>query len=275
MQFYCRSNQEVLDTVIQAYKVAESVSLPCMVCMDGVYLSYLAESVDIPEQKKVDEYLPPYKVTLVSDNRYRMFVKDPSEAGDYEQVDFMTNRYQLQKWESRCIDTAIKSDNEFKILFGRTYPPVEAYRCEDAEVVVILMGSAVGTCRYVIDSLREKSYKVGLIKLKMFRPFPTELIRKAVSGKKKLAIIDRDLSPGQGGIINQEVKWALYTNLENQRIPIYGFISGLGGADISPELIEKAILFTLKENPPISEVIWLGRVKETGDYYDKNCIKIS
>lgn len=275
MQLYCESNQEVIDTVIQAYKVAESVSLPCMVCMDGVYLSYVTESVDIPDQREVDEYLPPYKPTLVRDNRYKMIKKDPPELVDYEQIDFMTNRYQLHKLESKCIDTVIRANNEFRKLFGRGYPPVEEYQCEDAEVVVVMSGSAVGTCRYVINMLRDEGYKVGLVKLKMFRPFPKELIRSALSRTKKVAVIDRDLSPGQSGIINQEIKWALNTNSEKHFVPIYGFVSGLGGADITPNLIQKAILFTIKEDPPSGEVIWLGPVKQPGDDYDKNTIKIS
>ena len=126
IQFYCESCQEVLDTVIQAYKVAESISLPCMVCLDGVYLSYVSESVDIPDQEKVDQYLPPRQTILEMpcpeerDNRFRLFKKDPPGlADDYEQSDFMTNRYQLQKIESQCVGTVIEANKEFETLFGR------------------------------------------------------------------------------------------------------------------------------------------------------------
>jgi pyruvate/2-oxoacid:ferredoxin oxidoreductase alpha subunit len=276
MQFYCESNQEVLDTVIQAYKVAESMSLPCMVCLDGVYLSYVSESVDIPNQEKVDEYLPPPKTTLERDNRYRMFKKDPPGlADDYEQNDYMTNRYQLQKIESKCVDSVIEANEKFKALFGRGYPPIEEYMCEDAEVVLVLSGSAVGTSRYVVNMLRDEGYKVGLVKLKMFRPFPKDLLRKTLQGRKKVAVIDRDISLGQCGIIYQEIKWALNTKVMGPFVPVYGFISGLGGADISASLIRKAILFTIMEEPPQGEIIWLGLIKEMGDNYDRNTIKIS
>lgn len=282
MQFYCESCQEVLDTVIQAYKVAESISLPCMVCLDGVYLSYVSESVDIPTQEKVDEYLPPLKTTLEipcpeeRDNRCRLFKKDPPGlADDYEQSDFMTNKYQLQKIESQCVGSVIEANKEFEILFGRGYPPIEEYRCEDAEVVLTLSGSAVGTSRYVVNMLRDEGYKVGLVKLKMFRPFPKDLLRKALLGKKKVAVIDRDISPGQCGIIYQEIKWALNTQVQGPYVPVYGFVSGLGGADISAKLIRRAILFTIMEDPPHEEVIWLGPIKEVGDNYDRNAIKIS
>jgi pyruvate/2-oxoacid:ferredoxin oxidoreductase alpha subunit len=282
MQFYCESCQEVLDTVIQAFKVAESISLPCMVCLDGVYLSYVSESVDIPDQEKVDVYLPPFKTTLEipspegRDNRFRMFRKDPPcLADDYEQNDFMTNKYQLQKIESQCVDRLIEANKEFEMLFGRGYPPVEEYLCHDAEVVLILVGSAVGTARLVVNALRDEGYKVGLVKLKMFRPFPIDILRKALFGKKKVAVIDRDISPGQSGILYQETKWALNTQVQGPFGPVYGFVSGLGGADISARLIRRAILFTLKEDPPQEEVIWLGPIKEVGDDYDRKTSKIS
>jgi pyruvate/2-oxoacid:ferredoxin oxidoreductase alpha subunit len=187
----------------------------------------------------------------------------------------MTNKYQLQMIESQCVDTLIEANKEFETLFGRGYPPIEEYRCEDAEVVLILSGSAVGTSRYVVNMLRDEGYKVGLVKLKMFRPFPKDLLRKALMGKKKVAVIDRDISPGQCGIIYQEIKWALNTQAQGPFVPVYGFVSGLGGADISTKLIRRALLFTLMENPPQEEVIWLGPIKTAGENYDKNAIKIS
>ena len=140
---------------------------------------------------------------------------------------------------------------------------------------MILSGSAVGTSRYVVNTLRDEGYKVGLVKLKMFRPFPKDLLRRALLGKKKVAVIDRDISPGQCGIIYQEIKWALNTQVPGPLVPVYGFVSGLGGADISAKLIRRAILFTITENPPQEEVIWLGPIKTVGDNYDRNAIKIS
>ena len=187
----------------------------------------------------------------------------------------MTNRYQLQKLEDKCVDAAVKANHEFKSLFGRESPPLEEYKCDDAEVVVVMSGSAAGTCRDVINTLRGKGHRVGLLKLKMFRPFPKELIRKALFGRKKVAIIERDLSLGQCGIYSQEIKWALYTNAEGRFTPIYGFVGGLGGADITADLIQKAIMFTLEEDPPQQEFIWLGSLREAVDDYDRNTIKIS
>lgn len=278
MQFYCESNQEILDTIIQAYRIAEQVSLPAMVCLDGVYLSYLSESVDIPDQVKVDEYLPPYSPQFElpgSGGGWKLMDVHPPIEGGYDPFNFMGDRYELHKLESQCVETAVKADKEFCELFGRTYPLVEEYKCEDADVVVVSSGSAVGTCRQVINSLHDTGQKVGLVKMKMFRPFPRELVRKALSGRQKIAVIDRNLSPGQCGIFYHEIKWALNMNINHKFIPVYGFVSGLGGADITARLIEKAIQYTMREEPPEQEVIWLGlEEKKISDDYDKNAIKI-
>jgi pyruvate ferredoxin oxidoreductase alpha subunit len=133
-----------------------------------------------------------------------------------------------------------------------------------------MTGSAASTGRYVIDDLQDRGYKVGLIKLKLFRPFPIDLIRNALSGRKKVAVIERDISPGQCGIFYQEIKWALYNN-----VPIYGFVGGLGGEDITPELIEKALMYTIENDPPQQEAIWLGlEEKGQSDDYDKHTVKV-
>ncbi len=278
MQFYCESNQEVLDTVIQAYKVSESVSLPSMVCLDGVYLSYVSESVDIPEQEKVDAYLPPYRPAFKIPGRsFKLYEKFPPESGDYKiggwdfMQTLMRDRYELHKLQAKCLDVFTQANGEYQALFGRGYPPIEEYKCEDAELVLVMSGSAVGTGRHVVDKLREQGHRIGLAKLKMFRPFPRELVRRVLSGRDRIAIIERDISPGQGGIFFQETKWALQ-GVSNK---MYGFVSGLGGADITPELVEKAAMFAM-QNEPREEVLWLGLSKEEpSDDYDRKTIKIS
>jgi pyruvate/2-oxoacid:ferredoxin oxidoreductase alpha subunit len=262
LQFYCESNQEILDTIIQAYKISESLSLPSMVCLDGVYLSHMSGSVNIPEQERVDEYLPPYRPSYRDRSyTYKVYADYPPEDIGYRTdrfEDFMKARYLQHKQEGKAVQAALQENQEFEALFGRGYLPVEEYKCEDAEVVVTMSGSAVGTCRYVIDRMREKGHRVGLVKLKMFRPFPRELVRKALSGRKKIAVIERDLSVGQCGIFYQEIKWALNTNVDHHFVPLYGFVAGLGGLDITPQLIEKALLLTINEDPPQQEVLWLG-----------------
>jgi pyruvate/2-oxoacid:ferredoxin oxidoreductase alpha subunit len=275
IQLYCESNQEVFDTIIEAYRVSELVSLPCMVCMDGVYLSYVAEKVELPSQEEVDAYLPPHQTVLRAHvNRYKLYEKEGEapEGGAEAMVDeygFMKDRYQLHQRQGQCLEALEEADQEFHKVFGRGYPPVETYRCEDAELVVVISGSAVGTGRFIVDKLRRERRKVGLVKIKMFRPFPLSRIRDALKGKKKIAVIERDISPGQCGIFFQEIKWALNTFPNDGKYGhVYGFVSGLGGTDITPPLIEKAIFFAMDSEVYPKEVIWLGLPGMTGDEYE-------
>jgi pyruvate/2-oxoacid:ferredoxin oxidoreductase alpha subunit len=272
MQFYCASNQEVLDTVIQAYKISESLSIPSMVCLDGVYLSYIAETVEIPEQEKVDAYLPRYRPAhRRPGGGYKLY--DTAPVRLRTGTDFMRDRYELHKLEYQCMARVLECNEEFKAMFGRGYLPVEAYRTDDAEVVLVTSGSTVGTARPVIDALRQKGHRVGLVKMKMFRPFPKKLAREKLGGKGKILVIDRNLSPGQGGIFYQELKGALCGAVAADQM--YGFISGLGGADITSALIEKAIMFTVNASLPPEEPVWLGLAAWDGeDAYDKATIKI-
>jgi len=270
LQFYCETNQEVLDTVIQAYKVSELVSLPSMVCVDGIYLSYVSENTEIPEQEQVDDYLPRYEPPIrLPGCGWKIYYLHPPPRGDYMVGDLMLYRYEMHKIENKAFDVFLKANEEFEALFGRKYSPVEEYKCGDADVVIVMSGSAVGTCRTVIDKLRNEGHRVGLIKLKMFRPFPRDLIRKVLAGRQKIAVIERDISSGQCGIIYQEIKWAYRMNAA-----MYGFVAGLGD-DITAPLIEKAIMYTLKEEPPEQEVIWLGLAeKRVSDEYDRSSIQI-
>lgn len=273
MQFYCESNQEILDTVIQAYRISESACIPAMVCLDGVYLSYLSETVDIPDQAMVDQYLPQYNPGhKIDGGGWKLYDLSP---GYSEPVagDFMTDRYRLHKLENSCLQKTIECNEAFHSIFGRSYPPVETYRCDDAEVVAVMSGSAVGTCRHVVDAMRRQGHPVGMIKIKMFRPFPRDLLIDALAGKTKALVIERDISPGQGGIFCQELKWALSGVKDPAQI--FGFVSGLGGADITPGLIEEAVRFTIKSDEPVQDVIWLGLSREKDeDEYDRKSIKI-
>jgi pyruvate/2-oxoacid:ferredoxin oxidoreductase alpha subunit len=185
----------------------------------------------------------------------------------------MRDRYELHKLEYQCMARVLECNGEFQAIFGRGYLPVEEYRSEDAEVVLVTSGSTVGTARPVIDDLRQKGHRVGLVKMKMFRPFPKKLARERLEGKGKILVIDRNLSPGQGGIFYQELRGALCGAASADQM--YGFISGLGGADITPALIEKAIMFTIRAARPPDEPIWLGLSAWEGeDAYDKATVKI-
>jgi len=254
VQLYCENNQEVLDTILQAYRIAESVKLPIMVVLDAFVLSHTSEAVEIPTMDEVDKFLPPYRADYPIDTQEpRAFsvIATPEH--------FFEFRYKIQKAMEEVPEVAKKVDDEFKSRFGRGYGAIERYGKEEADVLLMTSGTVTSTSRIVIQKMIEKGYDVAGIKIKRFRPFPSEEVYEALRKVKKLAIIDRNLSAGVGGIFAQELKAALYP--KETRPQIFGFVSGLGGRDITPELIEEAIQYTIEHPQPEEEILWLGLKK--------------
>jgi pyruvate ferredoxin oxidoreductase alpha subunit len=165
----------------------------------------------------------------------------------------------MQRAMDETIEVAREVDGEFGRQFGRTHGLVEPYRCEDAEVVMVTSGTVTSTSRVVIDRLREDGIGVGLLKVKMFRPFPMEEIKRVLKGVEKVGVIDRNISFGHGGIFAQEIR-STFCN-EDEKPRVFAFIMGLGGRDVTPEAIEEAIHFTLDNRHPKDEIIWIGLKK--------------
>jgi len=213
MQFYSENNQEALDLVIQAYRIAEDerVLLPAMVTIDAYTLTHTFEPVDVPSQKEVDEFLPPYKPV-------------------YAILDL---KYSQQKAMERAKEVIDEVFREFEEKFGRKYGKIEPYRIEGADVILVTLGSMSGTGKEVVDQLREEGAKVGLIKVTVFRPFPAEELREAVRRAKVVAVIDRDISLGFSGAMFANVSASLIN--EEKRPLLANFIVGLGGRDVRPE----------------------------------------
>lgn len=250
MQIYCESNQEVLDTVIQAYKVAEKVLMPAMLVLDAFVLSHTAEQIEIPDQILVDQYLPPYQPS------YKLDVSDPRSFGALAPPDlYMELRYKMHKAMEDALTEWARADEEFSELFGRRYGLIEPYRTDDAEVIIVTSGTVTSTAREVIDELRSEGRRVGLVKIRVFRPFPAQLVREALANAHKVAVIDRNISFGMGGIFAQEIKAALYNT--SDRPPIFGFVAGLGGRDITPKVIREIIEYTESRDEP-EDLIWVG-----------------
>ena len=251
MQFYCESSQEALDTVLQAYKLAEKVNLPAMVNLDGFYLSHTVEPVDIPEQDLVDAFLPT-RIPL-----YRLDISDPHSFGALTSPEhYYELRYKAQK-QMEQVKQIIKTVNaEFSRIFGRSWPPVEAIETQDAEIIIVTMATAVGTCRWTIRRLRQQGLRVGLVKLKMFRPFPGEDLLEAIPEGPRVLVLDRNLSLGLGGIIQQEIKNVFYS--AGRRNQIFSAIAGLGGRDITPEQIELAVKQSRQDMYAAGQINWLG-----------------
>jgi len=250
MQIYCESNQEVLDSVIQAFKIAERVLLPVMLVLDAFVLSHTSEPVSIPDQTDVDRFLPPRQA------KYKLDVDDPhSFGGLVAPPHYMELRYKIQKSMEDALDITQEVDREFGDAFGRSYGLVEKYRMDAAELVLVTSSTITSTSRDVVDELRAKGKKVGLLKIRLFRPFPVEAVREALADAKKVAVIDRNISFGCGGIFASEVKSALYGSRIHP--PVFGFVIGLGGRDVTPASIRKIVEHVETHDEPAEEIIWM------------------
>lgn len=251
LQFYCEKAQEVLDTVIIAFRLAETVLLPVMILSDGFFLSHFVEPVVLPSQQQVDRFLPRRKT------RYRLNPNDPHTfGGGVSGLVFARLKKDMQESMEKAKGIFRSLLEEFESAFGRTYAPVEPYLTEDADVLLVTVGTITGTARAFVDEARKDGKKVGLLKMKMFRPFPEEEVRQALKGSKRIVVLDRNISFGGEGIFCQELKAALY-GME-PRPEVIDVIAGLGGLDVTPEglgdLYQKVVRGEIRSGKPY----WMG-----------------
>ncbi|MBA4392719.1 MAG: pyruvate ferredoxin oxidoreductase [Desulfobacca sp.] len=251
MQFYCEDGQEALDTVIQAYRIAEAVMLPVMVCIDGFFTSHFIEPLEIPEQEAIDTFLP--KNTLPN----RFDIHNPAYVSNVVSPDqFMGYRQRSFEDMEKAKTVIRETDREYRQIVGRGYEMVEAVDTGDAEIVLVTSGAMTSTARVAIESLRSKGYKAGLLKIKAFRPFPWQEVQEVLKDIPKVAVVDRNISIGKEGIFCQELKAALYP-LEKRPL-VRGYIAGLCGCDVSPEMLEEMVVETLRKNEPENLPVWVG-----------------
>lgn len=251
IQLYCEDGQDVFDTTLQAYRLAEAVNLPVMVVLDAFFLSHTFEPVDVPDQDLVDRFLPPFSP------RIELNTSDPFALGQMAPPTvYMEMRHDIQKAMEQVPDIFSRVEQEFAAIFGRSYGPVERVHCDDAQVIMVVTGTAASTCRKVISDLRSQGEKVGMLKLKMFRPFPTDLIRENLGSVQKVAVVDRNFSFGASGIFAQEIRAALCNR--NGHPPVFGYITGLGGRDVTPEILAEIYRKTKNSAFPENESVWVG-----------------
>jgi 2-oxoisovalerate ferredoxin oxidoreductase alpha subunit len=256
IQYYSESTQEELDNVLQAYKVAEDpdILLPAFVTEDAFYLSHTYEPVDIPDQKLVDGFLPPYRPKLKLD------VDDPHGFGSLSMPHqwYMELRYLIAQAMDNAREKILKAEKEWEKLTGRSYGGLlDEYRTEDAEVVLVNAGTAASTIREVIDKLRKEGKKVGLARIRCFRPFPTEEFRALGKKVNTIGVMDRCYTFGDGGPFFTEVKSALYQLKD--RPTVKNFVVGVGGRDITMKTVEKLYdnLFKIRKSGLDSEKEWV------------------
>ena len=250
MQIYAENGQEALDSILMAYRISEdkNVLLPSMVCIDGFILTHTVDPVDIPEKEEVEKFLPPYK----PDHAY-LDTKRPMSIGTFTDPDYyMDARHDMELAMESAQKIIAKAHTEFSEIFGRNYDFVEKYRSEDADLIIVAMGSICSTIKDVVDELRDAGEKIGLVRVRVFRPFPTNQIYEAIKGASKIGVIDKNVSFSVGGVLTTEIR-------SKTGLDASGFIVGLGGRDIKPSDIMEIIE---KTKNPTKHTQWIGLNKE-------------
>ena len=259
LQLYCEHNQEALDSTLQAFRIAEELLLPVMVVLEANFISDFMEPTDVPEPELVARWLPPvtlpqrfdvdnpgFVVPVVSQKHYREYRKLASEAME------------------EGLSVVERVDREFGELFGRSYGLVEAVACADADLVLLTTATITSTARLAVCSLRDRGLKVGLCKLRLFRPFPTTALRAVLDHIPRIAVLERNISLGREGIFCSEAKAALVNAPARPRIQ--GYLAGIGGTDVNPEVIERVALDALARETFVDRPLWVGDEAGQGGY---------
>lgn len=224
LQLFAETNQEAVDLHIQAFRLAEQLSMPVMVCMDGFILTHAVERVDVPSQEQVDAYLPPF------DPRQVLDPKEPISIGAMVGPEaFMEVKYLEHAKQTQALDLIPQLADEFKQKFGRDSGGlVRPYRIEDAETIIIAMGSVLGTIKDVVDEMRDQGHRIGVLGITSYRPFPQEQVREALARCKRFLVLEKSLAVGMGGILATDVRMAVTGS------DLKGFtaVAGLGGRPI-------------------------------------------
>ena len=227
IQLYAESNQEALDLHVQAFRIAEEVSLPVMVCMDGFVLTHAFERVDVPSPEQVDAFVGPFVPRLLLDP------DDPATIGAVVGPEaFFEVKYLAHAKQMDALDLIPAVATEFAAAFGRESGGlIRTYRTDDADTIVVALGSVLGTIQDVVDELRERGVKIGVVGIKSFRPFPLEEVRAALGHARRVVVLEKALAVGIGGIASANVRMAL------SGIDLHGYtvIAGLGGRPITKE----------------------------------------
>ena len=245
IQIFAETNQEALDLHIQAFKLAEALSLPVMVCMDGFILTHAYERVDMPSQEQVDAFLPPYEPRQVLDTH------EPVSIGAMVGPEaFMEVRYLAHEKQMQALAMIPGLAEEFKAVFGRDSGGlVRGYRMDDAETVIVAMGSVLGTIKDTVDEMREAGHKIGVLGVISFRPFPLEAVRQALSGAKRVVVLEKTFAVGIGGILATDIR----TAMDGVEIADYTVVAGLGGRPITKKSLHEVFAKALTDElPPLT-----------------------
>lgn len=233
IQLYAETNQEAADLHIQAFRLAEELSCPVMVCMDGYILTHAYEPVDLPDQSAVDSFLPPFSPVQVLDPNDPISIGAMVGPEAFTEVKYLAHRQHLRAL-TLLPDIAGAFEQQFHRRSGGLY---SAYRMTDADTVVIALGSVIGTIKDTVDELRDEGIAIGCLKIGCYRPFPAMQLRAALEGVTRVIVVEKDLAVGIGGIVSADVRMAL----NGLPIPVHTVIAGLGGRSISAESLKHMV----------------------------------
>jgi pyruvate ferredoxin oxidoreductase alpha subunit len=240
IQLYAESNQEALDLHIQAFRLAEEVSLPVMVCMDGFILTHAYESVDLPSQEQVDAFLPRFEPRQVLDPDAPVTIGAMVGPEAFFEVRYLMHAKQMQ-----ALDLVPRIADDFAEAFGRRSGGlVRGYRLEDAETVVVALGSVLGTIEDVIDELRDEGLRIGALGVKCFRPWPADEVRESLAGAKRVVVLEKAFAVGAGGIVGQNVRLAL----DGLAPVVYDVVAGLGGRPITKRSLRRLFADAVRDD---------------------------
>lgn len=232
IQLYVESNQEAADSIIQAYRIAEVCELPVMVCMDGFLLTHTFEPVELPTQMMVDDYLPAFQFARTLNPARPMTLGGASETDNFQE--YRVDQHAAMENALKVIEAL---DVEFAEHSGRTCGGLmQGYRLEDAETVLLGMGSLMGTVYDVVDKLRDQGQAAGALRLRCFRPFPAQALVQHLKAAQRIIVLEKAISIGAGGIVATELRGALQQ--VGIMTPVDSVIGGLGGRDLTPDVIE-------------------------------------
>ena len=266
IQMYCSDHQQIIDSVIKAYWIAERVSIPIMVCYDGYILSHTYMPFDVPEQEQVDAFLPPFRPD------YALNTEEPANLNTVTLPDvrmdvrgelahgYMEIRYLLHEEMRKTLTVALEAEKSFADIFGRSGDPyLEPYLCDDAEYVAVGLGSITYQLRVSVDALRKEGIKVGVMGVRFYRPFPDAAIASSLKGRKGVIVFEKALSYGYEGALVSDLKSALYEHLAGTGdLPmVQNFIAGIGGRDIRTEDLTQTLRAAIKSRIA-KDPLWIG-----------------
>lgn len=252
IQMYCSSNQEVADTTMLAFRIAEDprIMLPVMVCMDAFIVSHTAMETKLPSQQQVDRFLPHCKIP------HRMDSEHPFTSGGMASpLDTLSQRLDLHEAMGRVPEVLDEHREHFREVFGREVSgAVSSCHTEDADHILIASGTVAITARDVVEELRGKGEKIGLIRIKMMRPFPADEIRTLTTHAKRIGVLDRNYAAGLGGIFYHDVKASLQGHSD---CLVQGYLTGVGGGDVVPDMVRE-VASDLVQRSRAGEPVWKG-----------------